>query len=81
MKAGPSTGGECANKRHFSASQTEWWRMEQQTVRKTFKYKLKPTPQQARILERALRRRRSIYHAAIGERQEAWRNCGVSVSY
>jgi putative transposase len=55
--------------------------MEQQTARKTYKYKLKPTPQQERDLERALRLCRHVYNAAIGERQEAWRMRGVSVNY
>jgi putative transposase len=45
--------------------------MEQQTIRKTFKYKLKPTPE--RELERALTLCRHIYNAAVGERREAWR--------
>jgi putative transposase len=54
--------------------------MEQQTVRQTFKYKLKPTPQQERELERVLRLCRHVYNAAIGERQEAWRLRGVSVT-
>ena len=55
--------------------------MEQQTIRKTFKYQLKPTPEQEWILDRALMLCRHVYNAAIGERQEAWRKCRVSVSY
>jgi putative transposase len=55
--------------------------MAEQTVRKTHKYKLKPTPEQERALDRTLRLCRQVYNAAIGERREAWRKCGVSVSY
>jgi putative transposase len=55
--------------------------MEQQTIRKTFKYKLKPTPEQERELERALTLCRHVYNAAVGERREAWRLRGVSVTY
>jgi putative transposase len=54
--------------------------MEQQTVRKTFKYKLKPTPQQEQDLERMLLLCRHIYNAAIGERSEAWRRRGGGVA-
>jgi putative transposase len=55
--------------------------MEQETIRKTFKYKLKPSPEQERELERALTLCRHVYNAAVGERREAWRMRGVSVSY
>ena len=55
--------------------------MEQQSVRKTYTYRLKPTPEQERALERTLMRCCHIYNAAIGERTEAWRMCGVSVTY
>jgi putative transposase len=55
--------------------------MEQHSVRKTFKYRLKPTPDQERLLERTLMLCRHVYNAAIGERREAWRMCGVSVTY
>ncbi|MGH2502031.1 MAG: RNA-guided endonuclease InsQ/TnpB family protein, partial [Ktedonobacterales bacterium] len=50
-------------------------------LRKSFKYKLKPTPEQARQLERTLMLCRHVYNAAIGERREAWRMRGISVSY
>jgi putative transposase len=52
-----------------------------QTVRKTYKYKLKPGPEQERSLERTLMLCRHVYNAAVGERREAWQKCGVSVSY
>jgi putative transposase len=55
--------------------------MSEQTVRKTYKYKLNPTPEQERMLGRALMLCRHIYNAAIGERREAWRMRGVSVTY
>jgi transposase len=38
--------------------------MEQQRVRKTYKYRLKPTPEQERALERTLMLCRHIYNAA-----------------
>ena len=55
--------------------------METQGIRKTYKYKLKPTPQQERTLERMLMLCRHVYNAAVGERREAWQKCGVSVGY
>jgi putative transposase len=54
--------------------------MDQQTVRKTFKYKLKPTPEQERAMEFVLRRCRELYNAALQERRDAWRKCEVSVT-
>jgi hypothetical protein len=54
--------------------------MVQHSVHKTSKYKLKPTPEQARLLERDLLLCRHVTTAAIGERREAWRQCGVSVT-
>ena len=55
--------------------------MAEQAVRKTFKFKFKPTPEQERMLDRTLMLCRHVYNAAIGERREAWRKCGVSVGY
>ena len=55
--------------------------MEQQSVRKTYKYKLKPSPEQEWELERVLVLCRHLYNAAVGERREAWRMRGVTVSY
>jgi putative transposase len=55
--------------------------MERQRIRKTYKYKLKPTLEQERELERVLMLCRHIYNAAIGERREAWRMRGVTVTY
>jgi putative transposase len=45
--------------------------MDQQAVRKTYKYKLKPRPEQERSLERTLMLCCHVYNAAIGERREA----------
>jgi putative transposase len=60
--------------------------MEQQRGRKTYKYKLKVTPEQERLLDRTLMLCRHVYNAARGEaargeRREAWQKCGVSVTY
>jgi transposase len=54
--------------------------MDQQTVRKTYKYRLKPTPQQEQALAFVVRRCRALYHAGLQERHEAWHKCGVSVT-
>src|SRR4029079_11352694 len=43
--------------------------------------KLKPTPEQAHMLERSLMLCHYLYNAAVGERREAWRMRGVSVTY
>src|SRR5262245_18516691 len=55
--------------------------MEQQDVHKTYRYKLKPTPEQERLLERTLMLCRRVYNAAVSERREAWRMRGVSVTH
>jgi putative transposase len=55
--------------------------MERQTIRKTYKYKLKPTPDQERVLERTLMLCRHVHNAAIGERRAAWQKCSVTVTY
>ena len=57
--------------------------MEQQgsSVRKAYKYKLKPSPQQEWELERVLVLCRHLYNAAVGERRETWRMRGVTVTY
>jgi putative transposase len=53
----------------------------EQASRKSNKYKLKATPQQERVLDRTLMLCRHVYNAALGERREAWRMRGVSVTY
>jgi putative transposase len=55
--------------------------MEQQRVRKTYKYRLRPTSAQERLLDRTLMLCRHVYNAALGERREAWRMRGVTVTY
>jgi putative transposase len=54
--------------------------MNEQTVRKTYKYKLKPTSEQEQRMAFVLRRCRELYNAALQERKEAWQKCGVSVT-
>jgi putative transposase len=55
--------------------------MEQPSICKTYKYKLKPTSQQERLLGRTLMLCRDVYNAAVEERREAWRMRGVSIGY
>jgi putative transposase len=55
--------------------------MESQTLRKTSKYRLKPTPAQERTLHRTLMLCRHVCNAALGEHREAWHMRGISVSY
>jgi putative transposase len=49
------------------------------TVRKTFKEKLRPTPNQERQLEEILWRCRTLYNVALQQRKTAWERCHVSV--
>src|SRR5215469_7131007 len=50
-----------------------------ETVRKTFKYQLMPTPEQERAMEIVLWRCRELYNAGLQERKTAWEKCHVSV--
>jgi putative transposase len=52
----------------------------QPTCRKTYKEKLKPTPQQERALEQVLWRCRTLYNTALEQRITAWQRCHVSVT-
>src|SRR5262252_7699876 len=54
--------------------------MELQRVRKTFKYKLKPTPAQEQAMKFVLRRCRELYNAGLQERKGARQKCGLSVT-
>ena len=54
--------------------------MEAATTRKTFKYKLQPTPAQATQLDATLRVCRELYNAALQERRDAWKMRQVSVN-
>jgi putative transposase len=51
------------------------------SMRRSYKYKLKPTPEQARQLEEVLWRCRTLYNTALEERITAYRRCGVSLSH
>src|SRR5260370_24114450 len=55
--------------------------MNTSTIRKTFKYRLRPTPAQEVAIDRILMLCRHVYNAAMGERREAWRMCGVAITY
>jgi putative transposase len=50
------------------------------SIRKAFKYKLKPTPMQEQALTFVARRCRELYNAALEERREAWQKCGMHVT-
>jgi putative transposase len=63
------------------ACQAEDRRMDQQCVRKTFKYQLLPTPEQARTLGTVLWRCRELYNAGLHERKATWEMCGVCVTF
>src|SRR6478752_1760603 len=54
--------------------------MDEQTVRKTFKYKLKPTPEQEQAMAFVVRRCRELYNAALQERKAAWEQRHVNVT-
>ena len=51
------------------------------STRKAYKYRLKPTPAQARALEATVWRCRELYNAGLQERKEAYERCGVSVTF
>jgi putative transposase len=55
--------------------------MEEQGIRKAYKYKLKPNSGQERLLDRTLMLCRQVYNAAIEERREAWRMRGITITY
>src|SRR4029077_16326023 len=54
--------------------------MDQQTVRKTYKEKLRPTPAQERALDEVLWRCRDLYNTALEQRIIAYQRRHVSVS-
>src|SRR5258707_7863838 len=54
--------------------------VEMETVRKTYKEKLRPTPAQERALEEVLGRCRTLYNVALEQRITAWQRCHVPVS-
>jgi putative transposase len=55
--------------------------MDQQRVRKTFKYKLLPTPEQEQALATVVWRCRELSNAGLQERTAAWEKCRVCVSF
>jgi putative transposase len=55
--------------------------MNEQTTRKTYKFKLRPTPEQERVHDHTLLLCRHIDNAAVAERRDAWQKCSVSVGY
>jgi putative transposase len=55
--------------------------MNEQTVRKTYKEKLRPTPAQERMLDEVLWRCRALYNAALEQRITAWQRRRVSISH
>src|SRR6476661_8156509 len=55
--------------------------MEEQRIRKTYKYRLAPTPAQETVLEEVLWRCRGLYNAGLEERKTAWEKCDVSVTF
>jgi putative transposase len=52
-----------------------------QSARKTYQYRLSPTPEQEQTLEIVVWRCRTLYNVALEERKTAWERCGVSVGY
>jgi putative transposase len=51
-----------------------------ESLRKAYKYKLKPTPEQARQLEAVVWRCRMLYNTALEQRITAYRRCGVTLT-
>jgi putative transposase len=62
------------------ADQTEEIALDEQTVRKTYHYKLTPTPEQERELGRVLGLCRALSNTAWEQRITAWRRARFSVS-
>src|SRR5215831_20402364 len=54
--------------------------MERQGLRRTYKYRLRPTPQQERELERVLGLCRGLYNVALEQRITAWQRRRASIS-
>jgi putative transposase len=56
--------------------------MEQQSVRKAYHYRLMPTPDQQRVLERTLAHCRTLYNCALEQRKTWWgRGQGIGATY
>ncbi|HEV8192073.1 MAG TPA: transposase [Ktedonobacterales bacterium] len=54
--------------------------MSDESLRKAYNYKLKPTPAQERQLEEDLWRCRTLYNTALEQRITAYRRCGVTLT-
>ncbi len=54
--------------------------MSDEGLRKAYKYKLKPTPEQAHQLEDVVWRCRMLYNTALEQRITAYRRCGVTLT-
>jgi putative transposase len=54
--------------------------MNEMNVRKSYKYKLTPTPGQERALAEVLRRCRVLYNTALEQRITAWERCRISLT-
>lgn len=50
-------------------------------MRRSYKFRLRPTARQEQALNACLEDHRVLYNAALEERRTAWRRCGVSISY
>jgi len=83
VKAGWPEGPRESRELPVSRCQAEWVGMELHLngMRKTYKYKVMPTPVQERMLEMVLWRCRELYNAGLQERKEAYERCGVSVTF
>ena len=51
-----------------------------ESLRRSYKYKLKPTPEQERVLAEVLWRCRTLYNTALEQRISLYRQRGVSIS-
>ncbi|HEV8192164.1 MAG TPA: transposase, partial [Ktedonobacterales bacterium] len=54
--------------------------MSDESLRKAYTYKLKPTPDQERQLEETLGQCRTLYNTALEQRITAYRRCGVTLT-
>jgi putative transposase len=54
--------------------------MEPHSVRKTYKYRLDPTPAQAQALEAVLMRCRTLYYVALEQRKTWWQRGQSDIS-
>jgi putative transposase len=56
--------------------------MQPESVRKTYRYRLKPTPEQARVLDTVVLRCRTLYNVALEQRKTWWgHGQGTSATY